>query len=151
MGVFVVFPFRVRGFCCTALPMKGHLMNNTVWATSFFDRTRGLLAKRRFSGILVLAPCRSIHTFCMRVEIDVAFLDKNGRVLEEYRKVAPGKILRHKKAVLALERIATSKPWFTKGESTGICSTSKTKEGVIKHEKEAEQIEKVPRVRSAKL
>lgn len=104
-------------------------MDETIWATGFFDRLGGLLLKKRFKGVLVLAPCKSIHTFCMRVAIDVAFVSKHGRVLEVYREVAPRKILKNEQAVLVLERISSSRPWFEKGDLTGIRPIGLVKEG----------------------
>jgi len=44
-------------------------------------RRRGLIGRDRIDGILVLAPCRQVHTFGMRFPIDVAFVGRGGRVL----------------------------------------------------------------------
>lgn len=44
-------------------------------------RARGLLGRRSVEGVLVLRPCRQVHTFGMRFPIDVAFCDGEGRVL----------------------------------------------------------------------
>lgn len=50
-------------------------------ATSFADRSRGLLGRDGVDGALLLSPATSVHTFGMRFAIDVAFLDRAGRVL----------------------------------------------------------------------
>ena len=42
---------------------------------------RGLLGRDAIDGVLVLRPCRHVHTFRMRFAIDVAFCDVNGLVL----------------------------------------------------------------------
>lgn len=38
-------------------------------------RAKGLLGRDGIDGAILLAPCRSVHTFRMRFPIDVAFLD----------------------------------------------------------------------------
>lgn len=55
-----------------------------VQARTFLARLGGLLARRplRDHEALYLAPCSSVHTFFMRYPIDVAFLDRKGRVLK---------------------------------------------------------------------
>ncbi|MFH8220203.1 DUF192 domain-containing protein [Streptomyces sp. NPDC018057] len=50
-------------------------------ATSYRARTKGLLGRDRVDGALLLSPAGSIHTFGMRVPIDVAYLDRRLRVL----------------------------------------------------------------------
>jgi uncharacterized membrane protein (UPF0127 family) len=44
-------------------------------------RRIGLRGRDDFEGVLVLRPCRNVHTFGMRFEIDVAFCDRDGYVL----------------------------------------------------------------------
>ncbi|WP_073946227.1 DUF192 domain-containing protein [Streptomyces kebangsaanensis] len=50
-------------------------------ATSYRARTRGLLGRDSVSGAILLSPANSIHTFRMRIPIDVAYLDRHLRVL----------------------------------------------------------------------
>ncbi|MPZ23828.1 MAG: DUF192 domain-containing protein [Dehalococcoidia bacterium] len=60
-------------------------------ATSFLSRLRGLMGRRSLAdgeGIYI-RPCSSIHTFFMRFPIDVAFLDRDGRVLRTAEAVGP--------------------------------------------------------------
>ena len=63
-----------------------------VLATSLASRARGLLGTNRDWGqgrsVLVLAPCRSIHTLCMRYPIDVAFVDARGTVVRSARSAS---------------------------------------------------------------
>ena len=62
-------------------------------------------AWRRFMGLmlrselpaghgLALAPCNSIHMFFMRIPLDVAFLDGDGRVLRAYHGIRPWRVSR---------------------------------------------------------
>lgn len=63
-------------------------------ATSLRDRMLGLLRRDRISpghGLLI-APCSSIHTFFMRFEIDVVFLDENKRVLGVRSGIPPWRL-----------------------------------------------------------
>ena len=50
-------------------------------ASSFSSRLRGLLGRDGLEGALVLRPARSVHTLGMRFPIDVAFCDRDLRVL----------------------------------------------------------------------
>lgn len=43
---------------------------------------------------LALTPCNSIHMFFMRIPLDVAFLDRGGRVLRLYHGIRPWRISR---------------------------------------------------------
>ena len=44
-------------------------------------RMRGLLGRDGIEGGLLLPRCRSVHTLGMRFPIDVAFLDRKGKVV----------------------------------------------------------------------
>lgn len=82
-------------------------------------RARGLLGVRHFEGAdagcepcILIAPCWSVHTFGMRVAIDLAFLDLAGVVVSSERAVPPGRMRWHPKARAALERVSEpSEPW----------------------------------------
>lgn len=50
-------------------------------AASYQARTRGLLGRDGVTGALLLTPAAGVHTFRMRFAIDVAYLDRNLRVL----------------------------------------------------------------------
>ncbi|GHD45508.1 hypothetical protein GCM10010335_51350 [Streptomyces galbus] len=60
-------------------------------ATSYRARTRGLLGRDGVTGALLLSPANSIHTFGMRLAIDVAYLDRHLRVLA-VRTMPPGRL-----------------------------------------------------------
>jgi uncharacterized membrane protein (UPF0127 family) len=57
-------------------------------------RRRGLLGRTEFAdeSALIIAPCSSIHTFFMRMAIDVVFARRDGRVLKLYRAVPAWRI-----------------------------------------------------------
>lgn len=95
-------------------------------ASSFLARARGLLGTRPKqiddATLLVLAPCKSIHTLGMRYRLDVAFLDKRGVVLRSEREVKPGRMLFCRDSRLVLERPHARAPWFAEGDVTSFGS-----------------------------
>ncbi|WP_129307066.1 DUF192 domain-containing protein [Streptomyces sp. L2] len=60
-------------------------------ATSYRARTKGLLGRESVDGALLLSPAGSIHTFRMRIAIDVAYLDRNLTVIA-VRTMKPGRL-----------------------------------------------------------
>lgn len=68
---------------------------HTCWiADQFFTRLKGLLGKKQMpagEGLLI-KPCSSVHTFGMKMSIDVVFLSKENEVLYIMEKMPPGKI-----------------------------------------------------------
>jgi uncharacterized membrane protein (UPF0127 family) len=62
-------------------------------ADSFWMRAKGLMFRKGwedFDGLL-LSPCRSIHTFGMRMEIDVCFLDPEHTITKALYAMGPWK------------------------------------------------------------
>jgi uncharacterized membrane protein (UPF0127 family) len=78
------------------------------FATSFFSRLKGLLFAQPSQKSLLISPCKSIHTFGIKANLDIAFLDRQGVVLEQYQNVVPNTRLRHRKAYAVLERFSSS-------------------------------------------
>jgi uncharacterized protein len=60
-------------------------------AETAWERSRGLLGRSALAPgrAMWLAPCRSIHTVGMRFALDVAFLDRDARVVTIREQVAP--------------------------------------------------------------
>jgi uncharacterized protein len=58
------------------------------------SRRQGLLGRRGLTPgeALILAPCSSVHTAFMRFPIDLAFLDRSGRVIKTSAVVRPWRI-----------------------------------------------------------
>ena len=58
------------------------------------DRRKGLLGRSGLdpASAIVIAPCFSIHTMFMRFDIDVVFVDEDGRVLKIVRDMGPWRI-----------------------------------------------------------
>lgn len=60
-------------------------------ATSYRARTKGLLGRDSVAGALLLSPANSVHTFRMRIPIDVAYLDRRLGVIA-VRTMRPGRL-----------------------------------------------------------
>ena len=72
------------------------LANEAILANTLWTRMRGLLGTKGLepgTG-LVLSPCNSIHTWFMGYDIDVLFLDGNGKVVQILESYAPWKMTR---------------------------------------------------------
>ena len=92
-------------------------LGSITFACSPWTRARGLLGRVSVDGVLLMAPCRDIHTIGMRNPIDVAFLDRGGRVIASQRNVCAGRRLRCSQAYAVLERVAREgSPWPTSGD-----------------------------------
>lgn len=63
-------------------------------ATSFVDRFKGLMGRRSlvFGEGMHILPCNSIHTFFMRIAIDVAFLDPDGLIVKQIPAMPPWRV-----------------------------------------------------------
>jgi len=57
------------------------------------QRARGLLGRDGFDGALLLTPTKSIHTFRMRFALDVAWCDRDMKVLR-VQSVQPNRLPR---------------------------------------------------------
>ena len=67
------------------------ISRSTLYAESFFQRLTGMLT-RKFSDSLdgiVFRNCNAVHTFGMRFDIDVIFVDRTNRITEVYPDVKP--------------------------------------------------------------
>ncbi|MEU6506897.1 DUF192 domain-containing protein [Streptomyces sp. NPDC046942] len=60
-------------------------------ATSYRARTKGLLGRDGIDGAMLLSPASGVHTFGMRIPIDVAYLDHRLTILA-VRTMPPGRL-----------------------------------------------------------
>lgn len=60
-------------------------------SASYRARTKGLLGRESIAGAMLLSPASGVHTFGMRIPIDVAYLDRRLTVLA-VRTVPPGRL-----------------------------------------------------------
>jgi uncharacterized membrane protein (UPF0127 family) len=77
-----------------SLPDGSPLALDAQQTEHMHERVQGWLGRGSVAageGLLIV-PCGSIHMVGMRFAIDVAFLDRRGRVLKLCRDVAPGRL-----------------------------------------------------------
>ncbi|MBN1622466.1 MAG: DUF192 domain-containing protein [Endomicrobiales bacterium] len=66
----------------------------TYIADTHSKRFLGLMGKKSFENkALLLSPCSSIHTFFMRFNIDVIFLDSQNKIIKIANNIPPWRIL----------------------------------------------------------
>ncbi|MBQ2282412.1 MAG: DUF192 domain-containing protein [Kiritimatiellae bacterium] len=65
------------------------------YAATFFERGWGLLGRKSYPAnrIMVIPKCGSVHTWFMRFNIDIVFLDRCGKVLRVEYNVSPWRML----------------------------------------------------------
>lgn len=90
-------------------------------AGRFGDRVRGLLGTRAGDATLLIMPCNDVHTWGMSYSIDVAFVSREGEVVEAYEDVGPGRRMRCGRAVAVLERCSKcAGAWFAVGDRVSV-------------------------------
>lgn len=84
---------------------NGHRSRTRVLVCeTFVERAKGLLGvRKRDASVLKIEPCAAVHTCGMRVSIDVAFTDFEGRVLRCVSQLKPWRIARCPRAHAAWE------------------------------------------------
>jgi uncharacterized membrane protein (UPF0127 family) len=77
-------------------------------AESAWERARGLLGRPPLAAgeALLIEPCRAIHTFGMGYALDLAFLDRDGRICKVAYAVRPGRLAGSLRARATLELAA---------------------------------------------
>lgn len=93
------------------------------FASTAKERLRGMLFRDPDNVTRILIPCRDIHTYGMRYPIDVAFISRDGRVLQVHRNVATKKRIRRKDASLVAERFSRAGDWLKEGDVIRIGSS----------------------------
>lgn len=83
-----------------------HCIVPRVWnPTNSWERGRGLLGRPPLAegeGMLI-APCRMVHTVGMRYNLDLAFLDRSGKVRKLVSGLRPARIAGSLPACATLE------------------------------------------------
>jgi len=94
-----------------------HKRESFYLATGYVERLKGLLFTKPQTQPILLARCRSVHTFGMKHDLDIAFIDREGKVLSSYKKVKPRCFLGERCAVAVLERFSSvENTWPQEGE-----------------------------------
>jgi len=67
---------------------------NVFIADSFIKRLFGYMFRSKpHHEAIMLKPCNSIHTFFMKFNIDVLFLDKQMKVIKKIENLKPGQVV----------------------------------------------------------
>jgi hypothetical protein len=74
------------------LVRDGEVLASVEVARRARERAVGLLGRDRLEGALLIERARSVHTIGMRFAIDVAFLDRWGRVLDTITPMRPFRV-----------------------------------------------------------
>ncbi len=74
--------------------MKNNIKIPIISATSFKSRLLGLMGKTNINYGLFFPHCNGIHTFFMKVKIDVIGLNENNKIIFLERNVKPNKIIK---------------------------------------------------------
>ncbi|MBT3584233.1 MAG: DUF192 domain-containing protein [Halobacteriovoraceae bacterium] len=63
-------------------------------ASTMFSRMKGLMFENEMKGYdgLLIKPCNQIHTFFMKYNIDVVFLDKSNKVVKVIENLKPWRL-----------------------------------------------------------
>jgi len=87
---------------------RGRVLARVWRASSAWERLRGLLGRAPLAPdeALLIEPCSSVHTFGMGYPIDLAFLDRDGRVLRVVERVKPLRVAARPGARQTLEMAA---------------------------------------------
>lgn len=92
-----MFSINLEGFHMKVYnSSKNNLIADDVKiAQNFFTRSFGLLLRKSLADNegLIIKPCCSIHTFFMRFNIDVLFVNKQNQIVALYENVKPWQIL----------------------------------------------------------
>jgi uncharacterized protein len=88
-----------------ALPKRDVDGSSVPVAAGFRARLLGLacLRRERAGAGLLIPRCSSVHTFGMRFDLDLVFLDGDGRPLARLRGVPPNRLVWHRGAAAVLE------------------------------------------------
>jgi uncharacterized membrane protein (UPF0127 family) len=72
-----------------------------LFADTFVKRLKGFMfVKKPYCEALIISPCSSVHTFFMKFNIDVLFVNKNDVIVDVFFNVPKRKILSSKSKTL---------------------------------------------------
>ncbi len=83
------------------LVKEGHVVASLEIADSRSARRRGLLGRDSLDGAFLISPARSVHSFGMRFDLDVALVDSSGRVVA-IRPLPRRRVVRPRRGVSAV-------------------------------------------------
>jgi uncharacterized membrane protein (UPF0127 family) len=99
-------------------------------ATGYWSRLIGLQSRRELGTTegLLLSPCQSIHTCFLRFALEVAFLDKSGRIIGVVPKLRPWRMAFAPRGTCAVVEIASGRSLFRVGHLLSLGGSSNHRE-----------------------
>lgn len=86
----------------------GNSVINLINCTKFKQRLIGFMLKKEANYGLIFPRCNSIHTFFMKMNIDVIMCDKDNNILYFYKDLKPNKIILPKRNVTKVIELPVS-------------------------------------------
>lgn len=88
-----------------SLNCKNEIIEDVYIADTFIKRFKGyMFQKKSIHKAILIKPCNSIHTFFMKFNIDVLFLDKNMVVVKKIENLNSNRVIMPiKEVVMVLE------------------------------------------------
>jgi uncharacterized membrane protein (UPF0127 family) len=85
--------------------IKSDIIAEIFVADTFIKRFLGFMFRKKpHHQTILIKPCNSIHTFFMRFNIDVLFVNENMEVVKKLNGLVPGKaIMPQKEAKMVIE------------------------------------------------
>jgi uncharacterized protein len=85
---------------------NGMKIDGIYIADTFLKRLAGYMFRRKpHHSAILIKPCNSIHTFFMRFDLDVLFIDENMKVIKEIKALKPWRVVMPvKDAVAVIEK-----------------------------------------------
>ncbi|MGE5629001.1 MAG: DUF192 domain-containing protein [Solirubrobacterales bacterium] len=73
---------------------KKTISENLIRADNYYKRLKGLMFTDNLpeNQALHIIPCNEVHTFFMKYNIDVLYIDKNNKIISMDEELKPGKI-----------------------------------------------------------
>ena len=113
---------RELELACRAAREAGWLPARVDVACTFYERLIGLRhagRRRRLAAdpcVLAFPRCKSVHTWTMRLPIDIAFYDADGRIVDCFVCTGPRRVLTCADAWGVLERVSPAARPLARGE-----------------------------------
>jgi uncharacterized membrane protein (UPF0127 family) len=79
-----------------------------VKTKTFWERFIGFMFKKSASYALLFNNCRYIHTFFMRFDLDIVYLDKDNRIVKVVKSLKPFKMAFPAKTTVSILEIPSN-------------------------------------------
>ncbi len=114
------------------LVTDGRVLASADIANDRATRRKGLSGKTRIEGAFVIPNCRWVHTFGMRVPIDVAYLDADGNVIKtvHMHKMRLGAPVRHARTVIEAEKGAFARWGINVGNKIEVRDSNRDNDNI---------------------